>query len=49
VDLEDVITGLRVMTRLSAVAYKEADVDGNGQLGSAELIYIMRKISENGE
>lgn len=47
IDLDDVITGLRVLTRLSSVTYNEADVDGNGQLGAAELIYIMRKISQD--
>ena len=45
VDLEDVISGLQVMTDMDAgQLYKEADVDGDGKIGMAEIVYILQKV-----
>ena len=44
VDLEDVIFGLQVLTDMDAgQLYLEADVDGDGKIGMAEIVYMLQK------
>jgi len=48
IDLPDAVLGLQVTTGISpsAVIYLLADVNGDGKIGIAEVIYVLIQLSE---
>jgi len=47
VDLKDAILSLQTMVRqATASVYRQADVNGDGQIGLAEVIYVMQKTAQ---
>ena len=47
-DLLDAVLALQVLSGIdpSAIVHKEADVNGDGKIGTEEVIYILQKVCE---
>ena len=48
IDLADAVLALQILAKMSPSVsiYKHFDIDGNGKVGLAEVIYILRLITE---